>query len=413
MTDPGGGAAPPSPDASEGGASAAALDRMWEEQQVRWHLAFGAITAITGVIGLIDIDDARGRLILLTALSILVGSYVVFGRRGLLGDGRAAWIHLATGIAALLVILGVTGSGAGWLLAFILIPQAWAALPIPGALAAVVVMMCGGGLAQWRAHGYDREMVNQLGVTVVLSLAAAIFLGLFINRLVEEANQRALTIDELRRTRAELAAAERSQGIYAERERLAREIHDTLAQGFTSVIALARATESALAKGDQEAAVERLEMIEQAASDNLSEARLLVAELTPGHLTSRTLPEALDRLAGALRRESGLDARFVLIGEPQPLGSTVEVVILRAVQEALSNVRRHAAAKGVEVRLDLTDREVVRVRIADDGRGYDTEARRDGYGLDGIAERARRLDGAVQITSNPGEGTTLTMEVPR
>ena len=107
------------------------------------------------------------------------------------------------------------------------------------------------------------------------------------------------------RTQADLAAAERAQGVFAERERLSREIHDTLAQGFTSVVTLARAADAALQRGDVEAVRERLALLERTAAENLAEARLIVAALTPGHLQNGTLAEALQRVVDSASAESG------------------------------------------------------------------------------------------------------------
>ena len=238
-------------------------------------------------------------------------------------------------------------------------------------------------------------------------------LGLFINRIVTEAETRAETIDELRAAQAELAASERDRGVHEERERLSREIHDTLAQGFTSVVALSRAADAALARGDLDAARERLALIERTASDNLDEARLIVAELTPGHLQSRTLGEALHRLGAAVSSENGLRADVSVTGEPVPLGGTAEVVILRTAQEALSNVRRHAGAGHAELTLAYEHPEQVVLEVRDDGRGFDPDAPRSGFGLDGLHARAAEVGGSVSLRSEPGAGTTLRLEVPR
>ncbi len=244
-------------------------------------------------------------------------------------------------------------------------------------------------------------------------MGLSLSLGLFINRIVGEAESRAETIDELRATQARLAAAERDRGVHEERERMSREIHDTLAQGFTSVVALARAAESALARGDVPTARDRLRLVERTASDNLDEARLIVAELTPGHLQSRTLAEALERLGAAVSSENGLRAAVRVAGEPVPLGGSGEVVILRTAQEALANVRRHASAHRVDVTLAYDDPARVVLTVTDDGRGFDADDARAGFGLDGVEARAAEVGGAVRVTSRPGGGTTLRLEVPR
>jgi signal transduction histidine kinase len=255
--------------------------------------------------------------------------------------------------------------------------------------------------------------LGMIVISGVISAVLSLSLGLFINRIVTEAETRAETIDELRATKAELAASERDRGVHEERERLSREIHDTLAQGFTSVVALSRAADAALARGDVTAARERLALIEGTASDNLDEARLIVAELTPGHLQSRTLGEALRRLGAAVSSENGLRADVRVAGEPVPLGGTAEVVILRTAQEALTNVRRHAGAGHAELTLTYEDPEHVVLEVRDDGRGFDSEAPRSGFGLDGLHARAAEVGGSVSLRSEPGEGTTLRLEVPR
>jgi len=220
-------------------------------------------------------------------------------------------------------------------------------------------------------------------------------------------------LDELRSTQAKLAAVERDRGVHEERERISREIHDTLAQGFTSVVALSRAAQAALARGDVGAAGERLALIEATASDNLDEARLIVAELTPGHLQSRTLGEALERLGVAVSSETGLHADVRVSGGPVPLGGSAEVVILRTAQEALSNVRRHASAAHVDLTLAYDKPDEVVLTVRDDGLGFEPGDARSGVGLDGVQARAAEVGGAVQVLSEPGGGTTLVLVVPR
>ena len=184
-----------------------------------------------------------------------------------------------------------------WLLYFTLFPQLWAMVPTRWAAIGTVVVVVAFALVRWAQTDFaSRATSSDPHLSGVISMGLSLALGLFINRIIGEAESRAETIDELRATQAQLAAAERDRGVHEERERISREIHDTLAQGFTSVVALSRAAQAALARGDVAAAGERLALIEHTASDNLDEARLIVAELTPGHLQSRTLGEALERL---------------------------------------------------------------------------------------------------------------------
>nr|WP_240978228.1 sensor histidine kinase [Knoellia sp. DB2414S] len=193
---------------------------------------------------------------------------------------------------------------------------------------------------------------------------------------------------------------------------MSREIHDTLAQGFTSVVTLARATQSAVDRGDLEAVRERLRIIEQTASENLAEARLIVAEMTPGHLQSRTLAEALQRLVDAVGQGSGMSGRLVVEGEPVVLQANSEVVLVRTAQEGLANVRRHSGASSFEVRLRYAADEPVSLEVADDGVGFEWSGERAGYGLDGATARAAEVGGRFEVKTAPGEGTRLRVEVP-
>ena len=249
-------------------------------------------------------------------------------------------------------------------------------------------------------------------MTAVISIALSILLGIFTSRMVHEASRRAETIDALHAAQAELAAAERDRGVSEERERLSREIHDTLAQGFTSVLTLTRAAEAALGRGDIDTARARLSLVEQTASENLDEARLIVAELSPGHLQSRTLVEALERLTRTLRESGGVQAHLRVNGDPVPLGGAKEVVLLRTAQECLSNVRRHSGAATVDLALTYAPGSV-NLHVVDDGTGFDADDQRWGFGLDGLRARVGEVGGAFEVSSALGKGTRVSVEVPR
>lgn len=238
-------------------------------------------------------------------------------------------------------------------------------------------------------------------------------MGLLIHVLVEEMERRADTIEVLHRTQADLAAAERAQGVLAERERLSREIHDTLAQGFTSVVTLARAADAALDRGDLATVRERLALLESTAAENLAEARLIVAAMTPGHLQQGTLAEALQRVVDTASAESGIDGSLTVVGSPVAAAANSEVVVLRTAQEAIANIRRHSGAATFSVRLDYADPERVGLEVRDDGQGFDPSAAPSGFGLVGAQSRAADLGTELLIDTAPGSGTTLRVSVPR
>jgi signal transduction histidine kinase len=244
-------------------------------------------------------------------------------------------------------------------------------------------------------------------VGAVLSL----LLGLWITRSLELSAQRAALIEQLEQTRAELAVAHHEAGVVAERERLAREVHDTLAQGYTSIVVLSQTAAAQLA-ADPAAARERLALIEEVARENLAEARAMVAAFSPVPLEDATLVEALHRLAERFGRETGMSTRVdtaALDGAPA-LSRNDEVVLLRGAQEALSNVRRHAGASAVVLRLAAVGG-AVSVHVEDDGVGFDPSAA-DGHGLAGLRSRVAEVGGELDVVSAPGEGTRVTVRVP-
>ena len=176
---------------------------------------------------------------------------------------------------------------------------------------------------------------------------------------------------------------------------------------------LARASQSALDRGDLDLVRERLRVIEETAAENLAEARLIVAEMTPGHLQSRTLVEALQRLVTAVAEGSGMSGRLVVEGEPVVLPANSEVVLLRSAQEGLANVRRHSGGRSFEVRLRYAADAPVSLEVVDDGVGFDGTAQRPGFGIDGATARAAEVGGRFEVDSAPGQGARVRVEVPR
>jgi signal transduction histidine kinase len=190
---------------------------------------------------------------------------------------------------------------------------------------------------------------------------------------------------------------------------MAREIHDTLAQGFTSIVMLSQVAADTMER-DPAGAREQLETIETVARENLAEARALVAAFAPVGLDGTTLPDAVGRLAERFGGETGLAVDVETIGDFSGLGREQEVVVLRVAQEALTNVRRHARARQVWVRL-LADGAGARVEVGDDGVGF-SPARVEGFGLAGMRGRVAEVGGDLDVASAPGRGTRVTVRVP-
>ncbi|MQA32151.1 sensor histidine kinase [Modestobacter roseus] len=387
--------------------------RGWRITVVGFHVVFVVLLALAVVATQVGrVEGSPGWA--LAALAVLAVAYLFLGAPALAEEHPARAVGYLT---VLVVVFGVLGWQAPQLLflLFLAYPQIWFLVesPRPGAVwtALLAVASAVGPMTAWRRGEEPLSEVLDSGIGLVFSLA----LGLWVSRVLQQSRERGLLIEELEATRGELAAAHHQQGIAAERERWAREVHDTLAQGYTSIVVLAQ-TAAAQLPTDPGAAAERVALIEEVARDNLAEARAMVAAFAPVSLDSATLLEALQRLAERFGRETGIDTRVDLaaLDEAGALTRAEEIVLLRGAQEALANVRRHAAATSVVLqvnRVGAGESGQVSVHVADDGVGFDP-ATAPGVGLAGLRDRAAEVGGAVDVVSAPGQGTRVTVRVP-
>src|SRR5215207_5556648 len=211
--------------------------------------------------------------------------------------------------------------------------------------------------------------------------------------------------------RARLFARSTLLGAVEERNRLAREIHDTLAQGLTAT-ALQLESADALLEAGSEGAHEPLRRALSLTRSNLEEARRSVLDLRASPLEGRPLSEALKGLVDRWEVETGINARYAAVNGSRPLPPSVEAALYRICQEALTNVGRHAGAGRVSVRLVATP-EQVQLSVEDDGRGFDPSGvSGDHHGLVGMRERAEMLGGVLGVRSGAGEGTRVEATVP-
>lgn len=206
---------------------------------------------------------------------------------------------------------------------------------------------------------------------------------------------------------ARLLAQAREAGVLDERARLAREIHDTIAQGLTGIVTQLEAA----GVRDPAAARAHVDTAAALARESLSEARRSVEALAPGRLADARLPDAITDMAKAWAETAGVDVHVEVTGDPRPLLPDIEVTLFRVAQEALANVGRHARASRAGVTLSYMD-DVVVLDVRDDGAGFDTGERGAGFGLAGMEQRVRRISGTVDVESAPGEGTAISATVP-
>ncbi|WP_371750201.1 sensor histidine kinase [Streptomyces sp. NBC_01283] len=319
---------------------------------------------------------------------------------------RLTWLALVVGV---------------WLVLVVLAPSfAWCAVPLffaglrtlpPRPALVLVAVLTGCVIAsQLRLAGrYDPDSL--LAPPAVSAIATAVF----VHMRRQAVRQREL-IDDLIRTRRELAATERREGTLAERQRISMEIHDTLAQGLSSQQMLLQAADRVW-DADPAKARAHVRTAESITELGLTEARRFVHDLAPADLADGGgLDEALRTLAARTAQDTGLTVRFHSEGTPAPLPDRTQSALLRIAQGALANVTEHADATTAALTLTHLDDQVV-LDIADDGRGFTPTDRppasdRRGHGLPAIRARVRQLGGTLTIESAPGEGTVLSVATP-
>jgi signal transduction histidine kinase len=213
-----------------------------------------------------------------------------------------------------------------------------------------------------------------------------------------------------RRIRTQLAYLKEERLIEKERLRIARDIHDTLAQGFTGVIMQLEAAKGATVQGDLAEATNRMERASELARSSLGEARRSVRALRPRSLRSGKLFVALDDLLKRTAEGTDLNAEFHADGDERSIPADVEEGLLRITQEALTNAVKHASARNFRATLSVAASEI-QIRLVDDGRGFDPQQEHDGFGLTGMKERVDRMGGQFIIRSKSGVGTELLIEL--
>src|SRR5882757_8466439 len=208
-----------------------------------------------------------------------------------------------------------------------------------------------------------------------------------------------------------LSVQSRQSAVTAERNRMARDIHDTLAQGLTGVIVQLEAVEEAMARNLAVKASGHLDRAGELARESLREARRSVQALRPQALEEKQLSEALKDLVKKMTAGTTVKAEFTSQGEQKELPPEWETNLLRIGQEVLTNVLRHARASEFNVLLVFDGREI-RLDLRDNGCGFDPQRRHEGFGLQGMRERAEGMGGQLSIQSGEGKGTVLSMVLP-
>lgn len=389
---------------------------------------------------------------------LAVGTLLAAATTDLLGMGRGDWYAVTALVAAGLVLqlcwvravrdrpersaVSVGYYAVRWAIAFVLtwINPFFAFYAVSGyfgvrrilpsrlvnvGLVATAVTMAGSESGGLPPRGGTGWLLFSAVLAITLVLVAA------FNRLALQEDERArvqsATIGELERTNtalqraldenaalhAQLLVQAREAGVADERRRLAAEIHDTIAQGLTGIIAQLQVVANT---PDPGTAREHLGRASDLARQSLGEARRSVHNLAPVALEHDGLPEALDKTVTEWGRRTGVRSEFTLTGTAEHLHEEVSATLLRIAQEALSNASRHARAARLGVTLSFMGDEVT-LDVRDDGRGFDPVAVPErtgsgGFGLEGMRARAERIAGSLTVESEPGQGTAVSARVP-
>jgi signal transduction histidine kinase len=389
----------------------------WVKFDWLWIAAFYAGVLIPAGMVLFEDDPAVPvwAALLLTAVLLLWH----WGGLRLAYRGGEYWYERA-GIR-LVILLGdivlwfvlVNLSSAYYLVLFGLFPQIYRHLPIRYAVPASAFLTVTIIYLQLAGTEAGFSLANPAFWLFLLLGLLGIVLGIWVSSIIVQSSRRRELIEQLEAAQAELAAAERRAGVLEERQRLAREIHDTLAQGFTSIVMHLEAAEGAL-PDDLDTLQKHLDRARSTARTNLKQARRVVENLRPEVLEEFSLPDAIERTAARWREETGITLTTTITGTPIALHRDIEKTLLRAVQESLNNILRHAQASAVQLTLSYME-DVVMLDVQDNGAGFDEKGpapTEGGYGLQAMRERAELCGGSVTVESDPGEGTTVVVSIP-
>lgn len=378
-----------------------------------WDIAVAGTAVIVGITVVYTSGGFNGWAAI-ASLALLCVVYYVFGRRLVSAADRG---HPPTSMApsltfqaalAVIVAIGAAFEPNVITAQVVAFPLIWVVSlttkqAVLANVGAAIVMALGFGIGL--GGGIDGAI--QTIFVGGLSLAFSLALGLWITSITSYGEERGRLLGELQSAQGELELMNRDVGATAERERIAREIHDTIAQSLTSIVMLAQR-----ARLEQPTAESTLELIESTARDALGEARALVTANAGLPASDASLTDTLARLGERFSRETGVvvSTQATLGGLPRD----IEVVLLRCAQEGLANVRKHANARTASVTVLQTEMGVS-LQVSDDGRGLGGYQPGDelGFGLSGMRDRVGLVGGTL-IVADAGtpSGTLLTVDIP-
>ncbi|MHA7221670.1 sensor histidine kinase [Arthrobacter sp. RHLT1-20] len=362
------------------------------------HLGFAVLLVASVVRYLMRHSPADN----LPILGLAAAAFVLYSVIAVLSRHRrrwAFWMFVLVAVWAVLVIAAPSFAWCSFALFFL----------CRTAFTGAVAYVAAGAIAAATAAGLFR-LSNGTDLAMLLGpLAVAAMLTLIYDRIENDAAAQRRLNAEVALAQSRLAASERRAGAIAERERVSREIHDTVTQGLASSLLLLEAANRAWPRSSARQDVRQATTLLRR---NLSETRSLVHELAAPGLEASPLPEALLQAATPYVAA----ARLMVTGEPRPVPPEVRHALLRVVQSAAANINLHAAAVNATLTLGFLP-DTVTLDIYDDGVGFDPVAvsppsDAGGYGLRAMRQRVEQLGGVFSVESTPGEGTIVAAQLP-
>jgi signal transduction histidine kinase len=373
-----------------------------------WTIAVIATWIVLSVLVILQHDSLTRTVGSIAAAGGIVAVWLILGRRSFRDPG------VGMAVAALFIVLTSVSVGFDPTMATLQClsyPVLWTVIErTRTAIIANVALAIGVTIGFYFGLRQTSDALVLGGIIEGLSLVFSLALGLWISGISEKSEERRGLIEQLESAQEQLAALSRDAGASAERERLVREIHDTIAQDLTGLVMTAQRGLRELKAGNAEAVEKQLAVLEENARNALSETRALVASGAAVGVDGGGLAIALRRLAERFERETGITIT-VAADDAAALDRDSEVVLLRCAQEALANVRKHSAARAAVLTLTVRDGRID-LGITDDGAGFDPAALSTGFGLAGLRDRLALVRGTLAITASPGGGTTLVASLP-
>jgi len=379
---------------------------VWEQWDWVWHFsAYGLL--ILNIIFVYNSDPRIINFSLFLVLSALLGLwYIPFVNISTLriwDNPKRGVLYLVPGWAIWAGLISLTNQSL--MLIGIFLPLVFSRFPILWATGITFFQTLGLYFLYIMLYPTEHWLLTLMIILGLLIISTII--GAFISSIIIQSTDRQRLIDDLTRSRANLMRVEREAGRLTERQRLARDIHDTLAQHFTSIIMHL----SAAKHSNPESVQSEVQQAEDAAREGLDEIRRIVWDMQPEQIEKASLVEAVEELAARWSAENSVQVKMKVTGTPHSLTSSAETALLRISQEAMHNINKHAQAKNVNITFSFME-DIFVMDIADDGLGFDPSKTSDGFGLKTMRDRIEELSGILTIESERGRGTAIAVSLP-